>query len=59
MRILVYKLLIPESFHGSDGYILGNDEGQAADDLSLAKKLVEANPNLQSELEILQNSNNE
>ena len=50
----LYKLLIPKSYHGSDGFIVGNDEGQAADDLSLAKKLVEANPNLRAELEVYQ-----
>jgi hypothetical protein len=50
----LYKLVISESFRGSDGFIVGNDEGQAADDLSLAKKLVDVNPNLQSELEVYQ-----
>jgi hypothetical protein len=31
--------------------VLGNDEGQAGDDLSLAKKLVAVNPVLLEELE--------
>jgi hypothetical protein len=39
---------------GGDGFILANDEGQAADDLDLAKKLVAANPDLSAELEVLQ-----
>src|SRR4029077_6838758 len=50
----LYKLVISESFRGSDGFIVGNDEGQAAAYLSLAKKLVDVNPNLQSELEVNQ-----
>jgi hypothetical protein len=50
----LFKLVIPESYHGSDDFIVGNDEGQASDDLSLAKKLVEANPNLKAELEVYQ-----
>lgn len=33
--------------HDSECYILANDEGQARDDLALAKKLVKANPTLQ------------
>src|SRR5262249_33602285 len=39
----LYKLLIPETAQGNDGFILGNDEDQAAQDLSLAKKLILAN----------------
>ena len=50
----LYKLLIPEAPQGNDCFVLGNDEGQAADDLSLAKKLVSANPDLGAELEVLQ-----
>jgi hypothetical protein len=50
----LFKLVIPESHQGNDGYILGNDEGQASDDLSLAKKLVEINPSLKADLEIFQ-----
>jgi hypothetical protein len=49
----LFCLLIPESSRGNDAVILGNDEGQAADDLSLAKKLVAANPDLLAELEVL------
>ena len=50
----LYKLVIPESPQGNDGFILANDEGQAGDDLSLAKKLVAINPDLAAELEPLQ-----
>jgi hypothetical protein len=50
----LYKLVISESHQGNDAFIVGNDEGQAADDLSLAKKLVEINPNLKEDLEIFQ-----
>jgi hypothetical protein len=49
----LFKLLIPEAPQGNDGFILANDEGQAADDLSLAKKLVACNPILAAELEPL------
>src|SRR6516165_6930940 len=38
----LYSLII----RGGDCFILANDEGQAADDLDLAKKLVAANPDL-------------
>src|SRR5262245_6555153 len=49
----LYRLLIWESVHGNDCYILANDEDQAGDDLDLAKKLVTHNRNLYRELEIL------
>jgi hypothetical protein len=39
----LYCLLIKESHQGNDGFILGNDEDQASQDLSLAKKLVAVN----------------
>ncbi len=39
----LYSLLIRTSVYGNDGFVLANDEGQAGDDLSLAKKLVAAN----------------
>jgi hypothetical protein len=35
---------------GNDCYLLANDEGQAADDLSLAKKLIASNPMLAAEV---------
>ena len=50
----LFKLIIPDSAQGNDGFILANDEGQAGDDLSLAKKLVAINPDLEAELEPLQ-----
>jgi hypothetical protein len=40
----LYRLLVWPSPQGNDCFILANDEGQAADDLDLAKKLVTANP---------------
>jgi hypothetical protein len=49
-----YKLLIPQSPLGNSGYIAASDEGQAGDDLDLAKKLVAVNPDLAAELEPLQ-----
>ncbi|ESX95997.1 hypothetical protein [Mesorhizobium sp. LNJC405B00] len=39
-----YRLLVWDSEHGNDVNLLANDEGQAGDDLELAKKLVDANP---------------
>jgi hypothetical protein len=50
----LYKLLVPHAMQGNDALILANDEGQANDDLSLAKKLVAINPDLAAELEPLQ-----
>ena len=49
----LYSLVIPQSHQGNDAFILANDEGQAGDDLSLAKKLVASNPDLEAELEPL------
>ena len=46
-------LLITESHQGNDGFILANDQDQAGDDLSLAKKLVAANASEIAEVEIL------
>lgn len=48
----LYRLVIWPSAHGNDGFILANDEGQAADDLALAKKLVAVNPALAAELAV-------
>ncbi len=47
-----YKLLVPHVVQGNQAYIIANDEEQAGDDLSLAKKLVQCNPVLQAELKI-------
>ncbi len=47
----LYRLLAWESAAGNDCFILANDEGQATDDLVLAKKLVAANPILAGEVE--------
>lgn len=40
----LYRFHAWPSPQGNDAFILANDEGQAADDLSLAKKLHDANP---------------
>src|ERR1700733_13604829 len=48
----LFCLLCRESPQGSDVLVVANDEDQASDDLSLAKKLVEIN-GLTEELEIL------
>ena len=49
----LFVLVIRRSVQGSDGYILANDGDQAADDLSLARKLVAFNPDLRGEIEPL------
>jgi phage terminase large subunit-like protein len=46
----LYRWLVWPSDKGNDAYILANDEGQAADDLTLAKKLIAANPILAQEV---------
>ena len=47
-----YRFFVWESAAGNDAYLLANDEGQAADDLSLAKKLIYANPMLAHEVQV-------
>src|SRR5712671_1183682 len=47
----LYRLLVWPSPQGNDCFVLANDEGQAADDLDLAKKLVNANPVIAREVE--------
>ena len=49
-----YKLLVAEAPQGSDVLLVANDEGQAGDDLDLAKKLVRCNRVLGAELDIQQ-----
>jgi hypothetical protein len=49
-----FCLVANDSPGGNQCYLLANDEGQAADDLSLAKKLIEANPLLAERLTIRQ-----
>src|SRR6516225_4629964 len=46
----LFVLVIRRSVQGSDGLILANDSGQAADDLALAKKLVGCNADLAAEI---------
>jgi len=52
----LYKLAIPDSAQGNDGLIVANDEGQAADDLSLAKKLIAVNADLGADVRVLDKS---
>lgn len=49
----LYCVLARRSPQGQQGLILANDEGQAADDLDLLKKILEVNPLLRSEFEVL------
>src|SRR5262245_8787167 len=46
----LYRLLLWPSPKGNDAFVLANDEGQAQDDLTLAKKLVTANEILKDEV---------
>jgi phage terminase large subunit-like protein len=48
----LYRFLVWPSDKGNDCFILANDEGQAADDLSLIKKLIAANPILAQEVTV-------
>jgi hypothetical protein len=48
----LYRFLIWPSDHGNDALILANDEGQAGDDLSLAKKLFAVNPVISREVDV-------
>jgi hypothetical protein len=47
--------LMDDSPHGNQVYLVANDEGQAGDDLSLAKKIVLANPVLEEWLKMKSN----
>lgn len=51
---VLYRFMAWESPAGNDAFVLANDEGQAGDDLSLAKKLFQANPELLREVDIQQ-----
>lgn len=51
----LYRLLVWESPLGNQCFILANDEGQAADDLTLAKKLIKVNPVLKREVKVKTN----
>jgi phage terminase large subunit-like protein len=48
----LYRFLVWPSSAGNDCFILANDEGQARDDLDLAKKLIAANPILGREVAV-------
>ena len=49
----LYCSVVRRSVQGGNSLILASDEGQANDDLDLLKKLVEANPLLRSEFDVL------
>jgi hypothetical protein len=49
----LYRFLAWPSDQGNDGFILANDQDQAADDLSLIKRLLEVNPILAGEVKVL------
>jgi len=48
----LYRFLVWPSAAGNDCFILANDEAQAGDDLTLAKKFIRANPDLDAEVTI-------
>ena len=48
----LYRLLAWHSPAGNDCFVVANDEDQAADDLSLIKKLIAANPILDREVKV-------
>lgn len=50
----LYRFLVWPSAAGNDCFILANDEQQAGDDLTLAKKLIAVNPVLAREVEVKQ-----
>ena len=49
----IYRFLAWPSAAGNDRFIIANDEGQAADDLALVKKLFTANPALAQRVNVL------
>jgi phage terminase large subunit-like protein len=49
----IYCTVVRRSVQGNQSLILASDEGQAGDDLLLARRLVECNPELSAEFEIL------
>jgi hypothetical protein len=52
----LYRLLAWQTEGGNECYILANDEGQAGDDLELAKKIIAVNPILADAVEVKQKS---
>jgi len=54
MLAALFALVGNDEPGGNQVYVLANDEGQAADDLDLAKKLVGANPPLKAALAVRQ-----
>ncbi len=47
-----YRFFAWQSAAGVDSFLLASDEGQAADDLALAKKIITANPILDHEVDV-------
>lgn len=47
---MFYSFFAWKSPGGNDSFLLANDEGQAADDLQLANKIIDVNPILKSEV---------
>ena len=48
----LYRLLAWQTVGGNECYVLANDEGQAGDDLELAKKIIRVNPILKNAVSI-------
>jgi phage terminase large subunit-like protein len=48
----LYKLVIPKTVQGNNGFLIANDEDQAGDDLDLIKKLIACNPMLRTVLSV-------
>jgi hypothetical protein len=46
----LFKLVIPSSVQGNNGFLIANDEDQAGDDLDLIKKIIAFNPKLRAVL---------
>lgn len=53
--VLLFRLVANDSPGGNQVYLLANDEDQAADDLTLAKKLIAVNPLLAERLTVKKN----
>lgn len=49
----LYRFLAWPSAAGNDAFVLANDEKQAGDDLSLAKKLLTVNPDLAADVTVM------
>ena len=52
--MMIYRFFVWPTPYGNDSFLLANDEGQAADDLKLMKKIIAINPMLEQEAIIRQ-----